>query len=507
MKTGFRQSMAEVHTWSGLVLGWLLFFMFVTGASGYFDSELDLWMRPELPPAQQIASLQALNQAEPYLQQQAAGAKRWFISLPVDRSTPYTRVFWQGTKPGNAQLDPESGAPLQARATGGGQTLYRMHWRLHYLPEQVAEWIVGIASMFMLIALITGVVVHKKIFADFFTFRPGKGQRSWLDAHNVLGVVSLPFHLMITYSGLLFLMSTLMPLILAAYYGLSDAGQKRYFDELSGRGALTVPASGTPMPLTALNPLLQQAQARWGLEQVQYIDVQNPGDAKARVSVRQKQQGPLRNAESMLFDGVTGELLQSQPAIQSGSKAVQEVLLGLHEGLFAGPWLRALYFISGLVGALMVATGLVLWTVKRRLRAEKSGNASRGLLLVERLNLGVILGLPIAIAGYFWANRLLPTDLANRANWEVHCLFLVWAALLAHAAWRPIARGWWEQALLACAAFGLLPVLNALTTERHLLTSLSQQDWPRAGFDLTVWVLSALFGALVWALRARKKLT
>src|SRR5690606_8462509 len=52
---------------------------------------------------------------------------------------------------------------------------------------------------------------HKKIFKDFFTFRPGKGQRSWLDAHNATAIFALPFHIMITFSGLLLLLFTLMP--------------------------------------------------------------------------------------------------------------------------------------------------------------------------------------------------------------------------------------------------------------------------------------------------------
>ena len=65
--------------------------------------------------------------------------------------------------------------------------------------------------MVMLVALVSGVITHKRIFVDFFTFRPRKGLRSWLDAHNALAVLALPFHLVITFSGLLLLMSTLIP--------------------------------------------------------------------------------------------------------------------------------------------------------------------------------------------------------------------------------------------------------------------------------------------------------
>ena len=45
----FRQSMKWLHTWVGLMVGWVLFFMFITGTAGYFDDEITRWMEPERP--------------------------------------------------------------------------------------------------------------------------------------------------------------------------------------------------------------------------------------------------------------------------------------------------------------------------------------------------------------------------------------------------------------------------------------------------------------------------
>lgn len=235
MKENFRQSMAWLHTWLGLLFGWLLYFMFVTGTAGYLDTEIDRWMRPELPAARYpLPPDTAVGQAQGYLQAHAAHARRWTLTLPIDRNEPWLRVSWQAarggspTASGSAYLDPISGRQIETRDTAGGQTLYQMHWRLHDLPEWVSQWIVSIATLVLLIVLVTGTVVHRGIFADFFTFRPGKGQRSWLDAHNVASVVSLPFQLMITYSGLIFVMFSFMPLIAAAWYGPDRAGQDAF---------------------------------------------------------------------------------------------------------------------------------------------------------------------------------------------------------------------------------------------------------------------------------------
>src|SRR5690606_13578456 len=123
----FRPAMAWLHTWAGLTLGWVLFFMFLTGTAGYFDTEIDRWMQPELPPAQigapatdTVATLLAR------LEDTAPGAARWFIELPADRNTPYPRIFWQGADGaaganGSRVVDASTGQEFDARATGGGQ--------------------------------------------------------------------------------------------------------------------------------------------------------------------------------------------------------------------------------------------------------------------------------------------------------------------------------------------------------------------------------------------------
>ncbi|WP_446893656.1 PepSY-associated TM helix domain-containing protein, partial [Acinetobacter sp. NS4_7] len=72
---------------------------------------------------------------------------------------------------------------------------YRFHFQFHYMPVLWGRYLAGLCAMFMLVAIVSGVITHKKIFTDFFTFRPRKGQRSWLDAHNATAVLALPFHI------------------------------------------------------------------------------------------------------------------------------------------------------------------------------------------------------------------------------------------------------------------------------------------------------------------------
>lgn len=517
MKSGFRQSMAWVHTWGGLSVGWILFFVFLTGTLGYFDTEIDRWMKPEMQ-LDNTPMAQSLDAAQQRLQEKAPGAARWFINPPTNRDTPNLRIFWElpGTDgnrgiTGSEILDPDTSQPISARSTGGGQVLYRMHYALHYLPITTAYWIVGICSMFMLIAIITGVIIHKKIFKDFFTFRSHKGSRSWLDMHNLLSVIALPFHVMITYSGLIFLAFTYMPLIVASSYGTERDAQRQFFNELFAEAHRTEPAN-VAAPLASLHNIVQQAEDQWGSGQIRYISIYNPGDANARVNIGRIVTSPLRSTPEMVFDGVSGELLSAPSSQGSAPVAVRETFIGLHEGLFANTTLRWLYFFSGLLGTAMIATGMVLWIVKRQpAQLKKPNGPDVGYRLVESLNLGTIVGLPIAIAVYFWANRLLPVDYAARADWEVHILFLTWLALLLYPFISSfifkysLKRNWLTLLGMATFAYGALPVINALTTERHLANSIANRDWVYIGMETSFIATALLFGVTAYLLNKKWK--
>ncbi len=261
MKEGFRQSMAWLHTWSGLVVGWILFAVFVTGTLSYFRPEISRWARPELRDVQ--ANPDAAAKAIAALQERAPDSERWFITLP-DAREPVMRVSWRDPNGEgrrrfpSAVLDPATGEEVKSRDTRGGDFFYRFHFELSMKPIW-GRWVVGFCAMFMFVAIISGVITHKKIFKDFFTFRPKKGQRSWLDAHNAVGVLALPYHVMITYTGLITLMFLYMPWGVQANYG---DDREAFFDEALAFAPDPKPA-GLPGTLTAIEPLLATAQRHW----------------------------------------------------------------------------------------------------------------------------------------------------------------------------------------------------------------------------------------------------
>ncbi len=237
----------------------------------------------------------------------------------------------------------------------------------------------------------------------------------------------------------------------------------------------------------------------------------NPNDANATISL-QRQEGRIISSSQpgMLFNGVSGALLSTSGDVEGAAVQTRGVLYGLHIGRFANPFLRGLFFLCGLAGCTMVATGLLLWAVKERQKFAKvvahGGRVGWGLRLVDGLNIGAIAGVPIAIAAYFWANRLLPVGLAERPQTEISWFFIAWGvSMLAGLAW-PTRRMWQIQLAVGGLLFAALPLLNAVTTASHLGVSLPLQLWAVAGFDLSCLGLGLFLLACAWWLYRRKPL-
>lgn len=503
MKEGFRQCMAWLHTWTGLLLGWLLFAVFATGTTAYFQDEITRWMRPEVTGQPSI--VRSAEGAMRWLGEQAPDARSWYITLPSARGAE-TTVFWvPGDKDGGgakrgrgrrsdtqAVLDGD-GNKVAARDTRGGTFLYRFHFDLHYMPVIWARYLVGLAAMFMLVAILSGIITHKKIFADFFLLRFGKGQRSWLDAHNVTAVTALPFHLMITYTGLVTLAVLYMPWGVAANY----AQPTSYYQQLWGDRQPPEP-SGIKAPMAPVAPMVAEARRRWNGADVGVITVANPGDSTATVTLLRAMGGAIATrGPNIVFSGASGKLLSASPE-RGGAALTESVMVGLHAGRYADIGLRWFYFLSGVGGTIMVASGLVLWTVKRRAKLPDPARPHFGFRLVERLNIATIGGLMAGIATYFLANRLLPLQIAGRAEWEIHSMFIVWGASLVWALARPTRRAWIEVLGAGAVLYAAIPVVNAITTPRNPIASLAAGDWLFPTFDLVMLATAATLG---WSAR------
>lgn len=542
MFQNFRQSMAWLHTWFGLVIGFVLIVVFFFGSLSVFDREIDRWAIPQtrfdpqpMPSFDQLL-LPAFRKIEPdqadytanmaTLHDPAKGPMTPRLALPADEYWAYTThrdpVLRMGIGfkvplardpeghnhiHGETTIDPRSGAVVRAdQLKIGSEWFYPMHYSLNWSWKNLGIFLVGLAALVMLAALVSGVVIHRKIFREFFTFRPKKHtQRSALDLHNLTGVVALPFHFFFAFTGLvIFAAFYFLPVSQFQLKGLHDQHEVMEAQETG----LPHQAAGVPAPIASVDAMVLEAKRRWAERdmagEVGFLVVHHVGDANSYVSVYRA--GSDRVAlvgEGIHFKGSTGELLREDPP-RSPVSEVNEFLTGLHLQHFEHWFLRWLYVLGGLLGCVCIATGFVFFVEKRKQQHAKAGG--QGSRVVDALAVTTVTGMVIAAIGMLVANRLLPPDLAGKGDWEKAAFFGLWALALVHALVRsaPVAQArmnpaWREQcwaiAVLAVAAVAL----NAVTTGDHLIkTVFTETYWAVAGVDLSLLAGAAIAG---WAAR------
>ena len=409
MSTSFRHSMAWVHTWFGLVLGYVLMVCFFFGALSVFDREIDRWAIPETRfAAQPMPSFDSVlkpvfDRLGPHPDDIEATQSRVIGPLPHPDTMPMQSLYAYTThrdpvlrigaefgipnKPksafddhlhvhGWATIDPRSGAVLpEGRLKIGSEFYFPLHYSLHLTWLNLGYWIVGLAALMMLAALVTGVVMHRKIFREFFTVRPWRQTlRGTLDLHNLTGVVALPFHFFFAFTGLV--------IFAAIYLPVSDTLLKPLHDrheviEAERTGLAHEPA-GIAAPLASVDAMVAEAKRRWAARdmpgEVGYLFIDHLGDRNGYVSVyRAGNDQVALVGQGVHFEAATGRVIREDPppnAVQS----VQEFLTGLHLQHFRHWPLRWLYVVGGLLGSACIATGFVFFVEKRRQQHARSGS-------------------------------------------------------------------------------------------------------------------------------------
>lgn len=535
----FRHAMAWLHTWFGLALGYVLMVCFFFGALSVFDREIDRWALPdtrfEAQPAPSFDTVlkPVFERLKPHPVDVAATQARVIGTLPDPDTLPMESLYYYRTHRdpvlaigaqfsvpnppksafddhahvhGWATIDPRSGAPLpESQFKIGSEFFYPLHYSLHLHWKNLGYWIVALAALVMLAALVSGVVMHRKFFREFFTFRPWKRTaRSALDLHNLTGVAGLPFHFFFALTGLIIFAGIYLPIGQSLLKPLHDRGERIEAEETG----LPHEPAGIAAPLASVDAMVAEAKRRWAARdmpgEVGYLTITHLGDRNGYVSIfRAGNDQVALVGQGVHFEASSGRVIREDPP-PSGVMSVNEFLTGLHLQHFRHWLLRWLYVVGGLLGCVCIATGFIFFVEKRKRKHAEAGTP--GSRLVDALAVFAVTGMVAAAIAMLVANRLLPAEWADKGHWEETLFWTAWVATGVHAWLRsgPVARAhinpaWREQCWLIAVLAVAAVVLNALTTGDHLIKTLfTATYWPVAGLDLSLLAAAAL---AVWAAR------
>ena len=336
------RTFTTLHTWVGLVAGFALFVAFYAGALTLFHHDLPLWQTPHAvdTPAASLDDAQRL--LDGVLERHPAARTHVGMTFPGG-DHPQPIAYWQDAQ-GTwlyAWLDHYDGSVTPPQ-TGLAELVNELHYSLG-LPV-AGTYLMGIVSLLYGVALLSGLVIHlPKLLGDLFALRPGRNlKQMWQDAHNVIGVLSLPFHLMFAVTGallcLIFLqMAALNPLIfdgklLQAVPAAMDTAPVR---EPSGQ-----PGDDTHLRMLHARAIeVARAQGVADFEPA-FLKLAHAGDANATIEITGESGGTLGPLGAVGLDAATGRLLSSQlPGQRDANHATLSAAYALHFGEFGnGVW-------------------------------------------------------------------------------------------------------------------------------------------------------------------------
>lgn len=472
MKAQTVKDYLAVHTWVGILCGLVLYVAFYAGAFSMLQADITRWTQPPAPASRAVSGdadqlVKAFWDAEPH----ATGRVR-LIWPGVDNAQPVLvhlvrgkeAVAWQLGIDG--QLHRMDGMPREDSTSGKFVDYLHRKGGLP-LPLDVAEPIIGLVALAYALALVSGVVVVLPSLAkDLFHLRLGANlKRMWLDVHNLLGVASLPFHLVIALS--------------AAVFGLHDVvymAQDRFIYQ-AGLGP-TVARDSVPrptvnradwLPPSEIKRRVQQQAAGFRPLALDYVI--QPQGTSAFVSGSDERHFQRASRYGLAIVDLGSGEIHDRSYLPGASGAVSTALLGslfsLHFGSYGGDTVRVLYLLLGFSGALLFYTGNLLWIETRTQRARVPQEAAvrerpRHVRIVSALTLGVCLGCAAALPATLVLARWLGPWLVDLNGLHQGAYYALFGGCIAWAIWRGTERA--APGLLWCAAScnALVPLAVAL---------------------------------------------
>jgi len=258
-----------------------------------------------------------------------------------------------------------------------GEFLFRLHFlaQLNQVPIRVGiapfgYLIAGITAFIFLFALITGLLLHwDKIVSNFFVFRPfSKWKTVWTDMHTALGVIGFPFQFIFAVTGTFLIINAVLALPLSKL--LYEGDQQKMYQDIGVTAATDFPYTYKPLNTDVkIAPFLDLAKYKWPDADFTRITIKNYADSNMHIVMELE---PHFN-KSFAGSGVLSikvadnRVVVEKSPLSDGTYAdgVRSLLYRLHYGDYGGYPLKTVYFILGIMGCLVIISGILIWLVAR----------------------------------------------------------------------------------------------------------------------------------------------
>lgn len=350
-----RQIWRRLHLWIGLAAGAVFALLGLTGSALVYQGEiLDLLY----PASMQVAGGDLAPPSHILAAAQSAGGRVVILRYPETPARPVQAVVEQaGGGRQTLLIDPVGATPIGPLP---GEAMFSVLLDLHsrLMLQAAGRDIVGWAGLLLAVSAISGLILwwpRPRYWKHAFSlkWRNMSWYRRSFDLHKVGGVaIALPLLLLSLSGSAISFREPLLP-VMAALGGIPQAR----------------PAA---RPLTIENaPSLDTLvdEARRQIPGARVVFISPPARPGSPTRIRLRQPGEIhQNGRSYVLFDASGTVLDMQRVseLPAANLAFDQLPYPLHTGHLFGATGRLIVFVSGLLPALLFATGLLLWLRPRR---------------------------------------------------------------------------------------------------------------------------------------------
>lgn len=413
------KALIDLHGWSAIILGFLLYAVVATGTVAVFSDQIRDWsigtVKHQNPLDSDVTAIvrQLADKVDPKFHEEvglgSSPAGNLQLFFHTHRAKPSGEIEEYGVQ---FEVDPSSQEILDQRDGTGAELfngneanalsrfLVSIHTELH-LPRPWGLLLTGILGLAMLVAAISGFMMHRHLFADMFVLRKDRSAVvAKRDMHTVAGTWGLPFAFILAFTGSFF--------SFAGSFGIPAMAMVAFGGDQEAMIRTLIGAPETESGIKAntadLNAILADAYARAGA-QPNFMSISHLDRGDAKVSLFMPAAEHELEPRQFEYNGVSGSFIKEKPSLgtePSVGSAVFSLITPLHFGNFAGLLSRFIWVALGFASCYVILTGFDLWIQRRKAEKPNWG-------VFERYATIFGYGLPLAMLGSAFAYFVAPT--------------------------------------------------------------------------------------------------
>ena len=523
----------NTHTISGIIICALLYVIFFAGSFSFFRDEISAWQKGTSYTAYKSDGINYDVLLDSLSKEMNLQGRDITFYMHQNGARSYVNVSASLDSVVNKQNDltakSTKNKPVKGRR-GGGDTkyfnydfvtkeagdytksydlaefLYRLHFlaQLNEVPIKVGiapfgYLIAGITAFIFLFALITGLLLHwDKIVSNFFIFRPfSKWKTVWTDMHTALGVIGFPFQFLYAVTGIFLIINAVLALPFGKllYNGDTD---KMYEDLGYSR---TFKYEYMYSPLSQIKPIseyIAMADERWPDAHIHRLSIKNYGDESMHVLMELEPRFTENFSGSGILNvrAADGEVVLSKsPHIDATyMDKIKSLIYRLHFGDYGGYPLKLVYFVLGIMGCLVITSGILIWLVARDKnnvipRKRKFNNWMANFFMAICLSMFPVTAFTfIVVKLYGHADQ----------SFIYHTFFWSWLALsLCYTLRKSIKRTNLETLLIGSILSLVLPIVNGIISNNWIWNTVKRQHVDILMVD-ALWILIGVVGLIAY---------